>query len=87
MPSTCFLVERLFALWVTETEAALARGEAPDPVMVAEILKEAQRARDAEARLRKACGNAVRHLRNESPQAAEAALEQALEIRLRFDPQ
>jgi hypothetical protein len=66
---------------VTETEAALARGEAPDPGMVAEILKEAQRARAAEERLRKAFGDAVRLLRDESSHAAEAILQQALEIR------
>ena len=81
MPSSCFLVERLFPLWVAETEAALARGDAPDPGMVAEILKEAQRARTAEESLRKACGEAVRHLREKSPDAAEATLQRALEIR------
>ena len=81
MPNTCYLVERLFPLWVREVEAALERGEIPDADMVAEILKEAQRAREAEEHLRKAGGNAVRLLREDQPESAKTTLEEALEIR------
>lgn len=81
MPNACFLVERLVPLWVKEVETALERGETPDPAMVAGIASETQRARQAEERLRKACGEAVRLLREECPEAARAALEEVLEIR------
>lgn len=81
MPNACFLVERLFPHWAQEIEAALERGEALDFAMVAGVTGEAQRARLAEERLRKACGEAVRLLREDHPEEARHLLEAALEMR------